>query len=510
MDLRTDGAGGVVRGSVLTSLLIAGCATRLPDGDRRPLRDGARALCVAPISGARVASRRPVVRWRAEGEARAVEVEFCADRACARVIARVSASGGTASSETDLPYGPVFWRVRDPTRERSVSPTWWFTIPRGARSAPSAWSWRQRSAVDVDGDGVDDVIDPAGVVRTGPMRGVVLRAPENDLRDGGDIDGDGFADVALAQAIEASATGAVYVYRTARAGGDGGAVAPTWVLRGAVEGELFGDRVVAGDFDGDGFGDLAVGAIGWAQNSGRVRVHRGGAEGVAAVAAWTIESPLGLQQRFRPLAAGDADGDGIDELLTGATGDLGTRGWGFLYGFDARGAFARWTARGAPGSDMGYTGVLLDVDGDDRPEAVLSALRQRELGGCLRLFDGLPDGDGIDVAAVCGTVGVYGIGFGLELADLDGDGAVDVIASAQRSDGRFFFLRGGASVLREEGLQQRRVAVDGAVSSHLSVGDFNGDGYGDVVVFVQDDARWIVWRFLGGVNGLAEHPAEVP
>ena len=97
------------------------------------------------------------------------------------------------------------------------------------------------------------------------------------------------------------------------------AQAPIRAFDGAQAGELFG-RVIAdaGDLDGDGAGDVLIGApFGGARLGGRV-VAISGASG-AVLFEWTGESAGDL---FGAAIAGglDVSGDGIPDVVVGARG----------------------------------------------------------------------------------------------------------------------------------------------------------------------------------------------
>ena len=93
------------------------------------------------------------------------------------------------------------------------------------------------------------------------------------------------------------------------------------VLPTLVQTSRLGTSLAVGDFDGDGDQDLAIGApddtVGGA-GAGRVDLylaHAGGLAGLSDHYYGTAGQALGLQ-----LAAGDFDGDGVDELAVGAPG----------------------------------------------------------------------------------------------------------------------------------------------------------------------------------------------
>jgi FG-GAP repeat len=85
---------------------------------------------------------------------------------------------------------------------------------------------------------------------------------------------------------------------------------------------MVGWAVTSGDFDGDGYDDLAVGAPGDGDSRGNVFVLRGGATGLYLV-AMLYRSPPPLEVRFgEELAAGDFNGDGFDELAASSDGAI--------------------------------------------------------------------------------------------------------------------------------------------------------------------------------------------
>ncbi len=101
------------------------------------------------------------------------------------------------------------------------------------------------------------------------------------------------------------------------------------ILGGAEAGDLFGFSVRAGDFNNDGFGDLAIGVpledIGPVVNAGAVNVIYGAA-GAGLVAAgnqiWSGDNGLPNfletgDDYGRTLAAGDFNNDGFDDLAIG-------------------------------------------------------------------------------------------------------------------------------------------------------------------------------------------------
>ncbi|MGB7981185.1 MAG: hypothetical protein WCF36_10390 [Candidatus Nanopelagicales bacterium] len=97
--------------------------------------------------------------------------------------------------------------------------------------------------------------------------------------------------------------------------------------------DRFGEVLASGDFDRDGYADLAVGVpsedVGIANDSGVVQILYGGGRGLTARdqlwrqgKAGVPGTPYDSNSFGSSLAVGDFDGDGVDDLAVTATGGL--------------------------------------------------------------------------------------------------------------------------------------------------------------------------------------------
>lgn len=141
----------------------------------------------------------------------------------------------------------------------------------------------------------------------------------------GDVNGDGLADVVVgAHGFNAGAgfhQGKIYVYAGGR---DGFADAPMFTAAGERENDEFGRSFDFGDVNGDGFGDLIVGASGFSskelQGQGKVYVYLGSSAGLSATPAFTAVGENADDEFGRSVGLADVNGDGFRDLIVGAPG----------------------------------------------------------------------------------------------------------------------------------------------------------------------------------------------
>jgi hypothetical protein len=230
------------------------------------------------------------------------------------------------------------------------------------------------------------------------------------LAGAGDVDRDGYADIVIGAegySNGEAGEGAAFVYR---GGPFGISLAPPWMAEGGQAGAAFGSSVAfAGDIDRDGYSDLAVAAPSHDAgqlDEGRVVVFRGSSSGLEAAPSWSAESnQAGAQLGSSLASAGDVDGDGYSDLLAGASGyDAGQRNEGRAFVWLGSGsglaASPAWTAESdqadaAFGSSVACAG---DVNGDGYSDllataALFNAGQSDE--GRVSLFYG-NGGDGLD------------------------------------------------------------------------------------------------------------------
>jgi hypothetical protein len=348
---------------------------------------------------------------------------------------------------------------------------------------------------DVNNDGYDDfavIIPSKGYVKVyhggprlveqtiHPLEGTDLTLSTlSHIRSAGDIDGDQFDDVLVTSPSmylpSLRAAGAVFVFY----GGPSGLKAtPDQVLFGdSADLRLGSDVDTVGDINHDRYNDIIVGAEGWNEGTGEVRLYLGSATGLHTSPIWVWR--------------GDNKGDWFGHAVAGA-GDLNN---------DNEPDFAV----GAPFATAG--------DGS----------------GKVYIFYGTPNLWELKVGAV--LIGkmlqsYYGLSIRLN-GDVDNDGFSDLIISApdsvgsQGNTGRVELWLGSEHGIDDDPDAEPNWAFDGeSDSAHLGfsiafLGDVNWDGFDDVAIgaphHTSDDKveRGKVYIFFGRKGGFSNTPSVV-
>ena len=264
----------------------------------------------------------------------------------------------------------------------------------------------------------------------------------------------------------------------------------------------FGTTLATGDFDGDGYDDLAIGApredIGNEAGAGLVTVLYGGSSGLSASGdqVWGQDS-TGIQGAAESddffggaLAAGDFDNDGFDDLAVGVPeenlpGGVDAGAVAVLFGSGGgltnRDAFITLDSptfrhRQAPSDEFGSALAVGDFDGDGVDDLAVSAPKKDDVrgAGCgmvwVMRFDTVDDrfeqtallpGQG------CVTLLTDGEYFGASLTalDINGDGISDLAVGApngqgttQTRAGKVYYYLGPVNILnRMDVVQQDRI-----------------------------------------------------
>ena len=411
-------------------------------------------------------------------------------------------------------------------------------LPVGPATSDTADAVGEADTGDTDsGATADPVIGSASWTASSPLDDTYFGWP---VASAGDVNGDGFDDVVVGArrydgGIEVEGQASLYL---------GSASGLTTDARWTAESEQYGGGMgsavaAAGDVDGDGFGDVVVGAYGYDNgddNGGRAYLYMGSPQGLAGDAAWTAMSDeengyFGVSAG----SAGDVNADGYDDVVVGAYGieNEGTgegRAYVFLGSPSGLAATAAWTAWIAESessrASFGYSASSAgDVNGDGFADVVVGAkdYENGEYGeGKAEVYSG--SSSGLETSpAWSAELDEQSAAFGRSVApagDVNGDGYDDVVVGAPGSGSSSFSLgRAYVYLGSQEGLATSAAWIaessqeeDYFGASVASAGDVDGDGFADVVVgaFYYETGGYQAggaFAYLGSAAGLATDPA---
>lgn len=246
--------------------------------------------------------------------------------------------------------------------------------------------------------------------------------------DGGDVDADGRADVL------AGAPGSRTAHAFLRA--DPGS--PVELPAPSPTGAFARSLAFAGDVDGDGYGDVAVLEEG---DELVVRVFTGGPTGPLTTPRYAVTVPGAFGATPRVFAAGDMDEDGRDELVVGTpdVGPVGTLH--ILRGTSAGPAYVGAVDASldlSPGAELGTSIVAAELSGDGECDLLAGLPGEGSGVGGTIVLDGLRGVAVSPAGRFVGPVEGNRLGQGVASDDVDGDGmdeplALDVATATRTS-----------------------------------------------------------------------------
>ncbi len=311
----------------------------------------------------------------------------------------------------------------------------------------------------------------------------------------------------------------------------------SWSVLGGQQDAFLGVSVArAGDVNGDGVDDLAVGAYQYDNgqlDEGRALVYAGSPSGLSSTPLWTMEgNQAGAFFGRRVAGAGDVNGDGFDDLLVSATSfDNGQANEGrvFLYLGSAAGprTTPAWTwecnqAEAACGIAIAGAG---DVNRDGRDDVLIGTANwdagQADAGKA-ELFLGAASGlQATPAWTFTGTQAGELLGLSVAAAgDLNRDGYGDAVVGAtgwsngESGEGRALVFHGRASGLGSTPAWSAEGGQAGAAfgQSVAGAGDTNGDGWDEVIVGARvydrgEADEGAAFVYAGSAAGLSAAPA---
>jgi hypothetical protein len=364
---------------------------------------------------------------------------------------------------------------------------------------------------------------------------VLGEGPNNNLglkvAPAGDVNGDGYADVAVWAPGYDEEAGKLYIYLGSPRGLSR---TPAWTMSGEQVRDQFGHSFgTIGDVNGSGFGAFIVGAQGYnapgAANVGKAYIYLGSPRGLNPVPSWTKTGDTSFELLGDCSGpAGDINKDGLSDVVIGSYGFDHFRGKASVYYGRRTGVLSQqpaWTGYGEdPGDWYGYSVASCgDIKGDGYTGVVIGAKHHRvgdmDHAGKVYVYYGSPSGlpKAPSWTAVGEAANEYFGWRALPTGDIRGDGHNGLMISGYQYGigrrhiiGKVYVYYGTPQGLPSSPSWTREGEENGSLFGYtIASGHFTGSAYSDILVGAPNfhDQRGKVYLFKGGPAGLSQEPA---
>jgi hypothetical protein len=449
----------------------------------------------APLSTTMSTSNKPTFEVFLEGDVDGAIIEVCKDHGCSEILETFPMLGTVLTAPKALTKGVIYWRaiatlegveVTDPTV------VWQLRVGHGAVDSNTTFG----SFFDVNLDGYTDAMVGACGMQTCTEKVYIhhggpdgLSTLPNDtltniatpffgrvVSTAGDVNGDGYPDVLVGTQL-----GDAAVLFLNGPNGLSGIPSQTWFIAGAFFGFSLSP---AGDLNGDGYGDIVIGAM----LANTAFVYYGGPEGPGVAPDVPLGCPGFGACGTSVAGAGDVNGDGYGDLLIGdGAGNLAY----VFHGGPNGPAFDPASTLSGDGLFGTSVDIAGDVNGDGFADIVVGAPDVSIAYLYLGSAEGIQEDSKISLTG--------GVSQGISVSsagDVNGDGLMDVVTGSKFM-ARVYLGNG------ETGVEPASIEINGAsvafADSVAGIGDCDGNGFDDVLIGATDQDNASL--YLGNPNG---------
>lgn len=330
--------------------------------------------------------------------------------------------------------------------------------------------------------------------------GAVLATQTGDVmvRENHDINGDGYPDFVAAAPSRNSSTGSVYIYYGAAdpqyAASAANAIT---IITGGGTGRSFGTAFALGDINGDGYADLAVGGEQYAGGNynGAMWIYFGSSNGIPNQSALVSAQYAGLSASDYyggAVAMGDINGDGYQDVVVGARECSIQKGEIYAYLGSASGLSTSTanTKLGTGTERLGSSLTIADVNNDGLADIIVGAPTATSR---VYIFHGIASGFNTTAAVTITGEAADRFGDSVFTGDFNNDGYIDIAVQASDhnagipTQGKVYFFSGSAAGFSDftassaTHLNFAGELTGSKLGRSIRITDANGDGFADLL-----------------------------
>ncbi|MCH9695201.1 MAG: thrombospondin type 3 repeat-containing protein [Gammaproteobacteria bacterium] len=359
---------------------------------------------------------------------------------------------------------------------------------------------------DDDGDGYTLLEEfengsfPNLAEREASVRGEILESPDNDVEDlfglamaGGDLNQDGYADLVVGSRAY-DTDGAVFIAY----GSDDGINSTLQTLRPDVGVSQFGRTIAVGDWDDNGYPDIAI------ASGDAVAIHFNNGQILQLRDQTLTLSSTGTVVALR-LLSGDLDDDGVDDLIVNTLDD-GNVTWLDMYLSSNGGLDVAPQVVALSGVNYGAM-TLGDVDGDGLTDLLMGAASSDFVSGYLGASNDWSATSGLlESFTISAPLGQDNFGFSIASGlDVSGDDVDDLVVGSARSGGFVNLYSSESDYWTNNGAPPQQI-ISGAPSG---TGDAFGDQLGASLVLGHLDTDDFADLVVGGNRAGATDEGQI-